>query len=472
MEECARWYAQSRSAISLFAVRAAAATLALAVLSADLLLSTRLPGRIGHPIVAMSPVALPSALVRAGIAPAAIPRVPTLATVLVAALAACAAPSLPVAKVDDAAVARYRAGGYPLPAPLPIESHRITGPVTEVPWTIGLTRPADHQPHPLIVFLPSLGEDDSAPVRWIETWAHAGYAVLVIQALRDDAEVWSTPDARSGDFERIARARFADELMADRIARLSRLLGQIRARSLRGEAGLDGLDWSHLALAGADLGGYTVQCIATSTPAALAAVHWPLAPQAYVVISPYAVRGAPATPPAAPGAPVLMISARDDVDAYGVVTDPSIRHLAFDRLGAGDNTYFELGTATHRWLGGAVVLAAVPEATPRQRPIAGDDGPVGPGGRRRKAGPGRDDMAPETEDEDSVAERKARAASRAEQALARSRALTQSALSVVSFEAVSVAYLDAWLRDRPAARVWLTDGASRWLQDGDRLKHR
>ena len=252
---------------------------------------------------------------------------------LIALLAACASSPVPVAKVDEDAVARYRAAGYALPAPVPIEAHRISGPVTEAPWTVGLTRPADHQTHPLIVYLPSLGEDDTAPVRWIETWAHAGYAVLVVQALRDDADVWSTPYARSGDFERIARARFADELMADRIARLSRLLAQVRTRSLRGEAGLDGLDWNHLALAGADLGGYTVQCIATSPPAALAAVQWPLKPQAYLVISPYAVRGVSAVPSVAPDAPVLMISARDDVDAYGVVTDPAIRHLAFDRLG-------------------------------------------------------------------------------------------------------------------------------------------
>jgi hypothetical protein len=167
-----------------------------------------------------------------------------------------------------------------------------------------------------------------------------------------------------------------------------------------------------------------------------------------------------------------MISARDDVDAYGVVTDPSIRHLAFDRLGGGENTYLELGSATHRWLGGAVVLSAAPEATPRPRPLAADDGPGAPGSRRRKAGAGRDDMAPEGEDEDAIADRKARVKTRAEQAEAGSRALTQSALGVASFEVVSVAFLDAWLRNQPAAHGWLTDSAPKWLQDGDRIKHR
>jgi len=392
--------------------------------------------------------------------------------VLVAFLSGCGSTQAPVAKADEAAVARYRAAGYPLPASIATEAHRISGPVTEAPWTIGVTRPADHLVHPVIIYLPGLGQDESTPVRWVESWAHAGYAVLVIQTLRDDANVWSTADARSGDFERIARARFSDDLMADRLDRLSRLLTQIRARSLRGEAGLEGLDWNHLAMAGADLGAYTVQCIASSTPAALAALQWPLAPQAYLMISPYAVRSASGTAAIADRAPVLMISSRDDVDAYGVVTDPSIRHLAFDRMVGGDSTYFELGSATHRWLAGAVVSSAAAEAAPRPRMMF-DEGEHGsPVGRRGKQGSGRDDMAPESEDEESATDRKARVASVADQTAARSRTLTQSALSVASFEAVSVAYLDAWVRNQSAARTWLNEGAPLWLQNGDRLKHR
>jgi hypothetical protein len=391
---------------------------------------------------------------------------------LLLALAGCSSAPVPVAKVDEEAVARYRAAGYAIPAAVPIVAHRISGPVTEAPWTVGLTRPADRLTHPLIIYLPSLGENDAAPVKWIESWAHAGYAVLVIQALDGDADVWSTPDARSGDFERIARARFADDLMADRISHLSRLLAQVRARSLRSEPGLDGLDWNHLALAGADVGAYTVQCLATGSPASVAAAGWTLAPQAYLAVSPYAVRGATTGDSVVARAPALMISARDDVDAYGVVSDPSVRHRAFDRLGSGDNYYFELASATHRWLGGAVVLTAAPEYTPRPRPIAADDAAPGPGGRRQKPASGRDDMAPQGDEEESPADKKTRLASRTELVQARGRALTQSALGVASFEAISIAFFDAYLREQSTARTWLTQGAPRWLQNGDRLKHR
>jgi hypothetical protein len=64
------------------------------------------------------------------------------------------------------------------------------------------------------------------------------------------------------------------------------------------------------------------------------------------------------------------------------------------------------------------------------------------------------------------------AASRAEAEKARGRAMTHVALSEVSFTAISLAFLDAYVREEPRARSWLTNSAAKWLQDGDRLKHR
>jgi len=398
----------------------------------------------------------------------------TVVCLAVIGLAGCAASAPPVAQVDEAAVRHYREGGYSPGAPVAIETRRINGPVTEAPWTATLVQPADHAVHPLIVFLPSLGEDDTAPVQWCATWARAGYAVLTLQALADDAQAWSTADARSGDFERVARARYADDLMADRVARLSVLLDQIRQRSGRGEAGLQALDWNRVTLAGADLGAYTVQTIA----AGAATVHagpWSLSPLAYIAISPYARRASP-PPDARPRpehAPMLMISGRDDVDAYGVVTDPRERHLAFDRLGPGPSYFLELGHANHRWLGGDTSPLGGGETARRPAPPPGEPGG---GTQRRRRGPGgggenRDGMAPESDDEDPASEKAAKAV-HAEQEVVRSRALTQSALDMASFESVSIAFLDASVRQQAAARAWLQDRAPLWLKNGDRLKQR
>ncbi|SPE26549.1 exported hypothetical protein [Burkholderiales bacterium] len=416
-------------------------------------------------LFARSDPIFPVAQIRAGIGRTL--RARTVASIGALLCAACT--SVPTAKVDSEAVTRYRDSGYPLPAQRAIETHRVGGSPSELPWAISLTRPTDGGPHPLIVYLPSLGQADNAPNHWIGVWARAGYDVIAIQPLNDDAQVWATDEARSGDFERVASARFRDALMAERLARLSALLGQIRQRSLRGELGLERLDWSGLALAGADLGAFTVQTIASSPEGKLAAISWPLQPLAYIAISPYAVRNGASAGPA--NAPVLMISARDDVDAYGVIKDPSLRRLAFDRLGDGDNYYFELGSATHRWLGGTIGPAASGEPAPRHAPA-----PFNEGDRKNKRGgtaAPRDAMAPGGDDEETSPDKSAsNAALRAELVKARSRALTHEALSEVSFAAVSVAFLDAYLRRQAAARAWLAAAAPKWLQEGDRLKHR
>ncbi len=376
-----------------------------------------------------------------------------------------------MARVDADAVARYRSAGYAVVTVPGIEAHRIRGPLSEAPWTITLTRPADHALRPLIVYLPALGQPDDAPSHWVTAWAQAGYAVISIQPLDDDANVWATPEARSGDFERIARSRFSDDLMADRISRLATLLNQVKVRSLRAEPGLDGLDWTRLALVGADLGAYTVQSIVGSSAQSLSAIAWPLSPVAYIAISPYAVRSHPAPEPTA-HAPVLMVSSRDDVDAYGVVSDPTVRHLAFDRLGDGTDYFLEIGTATHRWLAGQVQLQGAPEATPHRAAMMADEQD-----RRTRhvpgAGQASDAMAPGGEDDELTPEKRAKlTASREEMEKMRSRVLTHAALSEVSVEDVSIAFLDTYVRQSPVAGAWLQGGAGAWLQEGDRLRVR
>jgi len=387
-------------------------------------------------------------------------------------MTACTSWKTPSPAFDTDAVNRYRDSGYRITSTVSIEAHRLSAPPTESPWTVTVTQPKDRARHPMIVYLPGLGESDDAPNHWVESWAHAGYAVLAVQALADDAQVWATPEARSGDFARVARARFADELMDERLARLSTLLTRIRTRSQRGEPGLENLDWSHLALAGADLGAYCVQAIATSPAQRRASISWPIAPRAYLAISPYAVRGSGSASAAVPpDAPVLMISAREDVDAYGVVSDPSVRHLAFDRLGKGDNFYLELDNASHRWLSGATVPAPLGEP-PARRP-AGAAGADGERGRKRGAGgPQHDNMAPGDDEDDPLQEKGARAdAVRAELEKSRKRDLTHIALSEVSFAAVSIAFFDGYVRAQSPARAWLGESAGHWLQAGDRLKH-
>lgn len=393
-------------------------------------------------------------------------------------LAACSTPKAPTVEVDKGAVARYQAAGYAYRVDDPVTRRRFTSPMSLTPWNLTITavatapRPGGR---PLIVYLPPLGDADDAPSQWVEQWARAGYVVLSIQPLEEDAQIWTTAEARSGDFERVARARFTDDLMADRIARLAHILSEVRRRSDRGEGALGGLDWAHVALAGADLGAYTVQSIAAMSADQLAAIQWPLTPVALLVISPYARQDRALAVQA--HAPTLMISARDDLDAYGLVGDVSLRHLAFDRMGTGDDYYFEVATASHRWLGG--VAESAPAAEGERRRMATGFGDVPPNQRARSAsrGGGAEGVAPLGDDEDLPPEAAAKqAANRAEReaqlAKARSRQLTRTAISGVGIQDVSIAFLDSYVRQDPRAHDWLAGPASAWLQDGDRLKHR
>ena len=125
---------------------------------------------------------------------------------------------------------------------------------------------------------------------------------------------------------------------------------------------------------------------------------------------------------------MLMISARDDVDAYGVVTDPGVHRLAFDQLGPGEGFYLELGNVTHRWLGGDTSLLGSADAVRRPPAAAWKHTPSGPERRRRtpaqQSAQSRDAMAPEGEEEDPASEKKARVAS-AELEATRSRTLSR-----------------------------------------------
>jgi hypothetical protein len=396
---------------------------------------------------------------------------------LLAPLAGCAGGSAGKPSVDQHAVDRYRASGYSFATQEGVSVHRFTAPVSQIAWSFALVQapPRAGSSRPVIVYQPALGESDDAPCAWTEKWARAGYAVVQLQPLDDDAHIWATPEARSGDFERVARGRFADDLMADRIARLARLVAQTRARSEAGEPALAGLDWNRVALAGADLGAYTVQSIAALSPEQLRAGGWTVTPRAFIVISPFAkaaeAGAAASASPAGASAPVLMISSEDDVDAYGVITDVALRHAAFDRLASGDDFYLELHSASHRWLGGmSTDQLNSPEAVARRTPTFRE-----PSAGAKRPGPSASEgVAP---DEDLTPEATAQlAATRKEREMqlvqARSRLMTRVAMNEVGFEDVSTAFLDTYLRQDARAKSWLLESAAAWLQDGDRLKHR
>ena len=54
------------------------------------------------------------------------------------------------------------------------------------------TAPQDAAVVPVVVYLPGLGQSAAAGATWRAAWASAGYAVLAVQPLDDDALAWTS----------------------------------------------------------------------------------------------------------------------------------------------------------------------------------------------------------------------------------------------------------------------------------------
>jgi hypothetical protein len=347
------------------------------------------------------------------------------------------------------------------------------------PGVVTITAPpsSPDAPRPVVVLLPALGEDGAGARGWAGVLAGAGYAVICIQPLPDDAQAWKSDRARSGAFATIARERFDPDLLPRRIEALSRTLARVRTRIDAGEAppkGLrGGLDWNRLSYFGLDLGAYTVQAIAAGMGGALPPAL------ALVAVSPFGP-GAGSTAdflPRAPHAPILFASSLADADPYGLIAGPPSRHRAFDALGPGRSGYLELRDATHSILLGDPVAEPVldlPERPMREMadPQAGQRGGQrgGQKGAQREGAGGRGGREGWGDDEDgeSPQQRIDSARKRFEEA----RQLTAARINArTDLASVVLAHMDAATQDFQPARIWLEHGAAQaWLGESGRIR--
>lgn len=86
---------------------------------------------------------------------------------------------------------------------------------------VTLTRSAGASgPLPVVVYLPGIGQGSDAGQRWAAAWAQAGYAVLAVQPLEEDAAAWRSSLARSGEFRELGQLHYGDAMRAERLAAL------------------------------------------------------------------------------------------------------------------------------------------------------------------------------------------------------------------------------------------------------------
>jgi dienelactone hydrolase len=275
---------------------------------------------------------------------------------------------------------------------------------------------------PVIIYLPGLGEGANGGELWRQTWADAGYAVLSIQATRDNASIYNSSNARDGAFRTIAANAFAEAPAANRVAEVNRILSEARRRSQAGEAGFAALDTSKVAVAGFDLGAQTAAALAGERqPGQPRPVDWK--PLATILLSPYVPGGVDDRRYSQIDSPLLTVTGPMDEDPFSWIASAQQRFALFRGL-SHDGYQLTLNDATHTVLSGTIAKVDKSDKKPR----SGEDDPSGPNRRPgRPANPGFD------------------------------------ARQAGSVAAVTIAFLDARLKQSATAQQWLDDKAQNWL---------
>ncbi|HXD04759.1 MAG TPA: hypothetical protein VN680_01840 [Burkholderiaceae bacterium] len=304
---------------------------------------------------------------------------------------------------------------------------------------------------PVVVYLPGLGESAEAGILWRQAWAKAGYAVLSVQPLDEDVQAWSSPLARDFEFKALARERHAPAALRERLDRLAAVLDEARRRAREGDPLCARMDFSRMAVAGYDLGAQAAMALGGEhavgdAPDALSAQF-----RGAVVLSPVVLPDQKQRERYDVMArPVLSISGPRDVDPTGLLST-ELRGEPFALMPAGDKFELMLRDADHAALSGRPEVERASRSQSR-----------GAGGRRGRRGAGGSNPDPANDpslDDGEDAPRNGRRNARwTPEPMVRS-----TAEDVAVITSVSVAFLDASLRERAQARRWLDEQVPGWL---------
>lgn len=400
--------------------------------------------------------------------PAVSPRRFGAATLALAFLAGCS--SAPVGKPDEAKVKQFSGQGYQTDEHFGITTtyaHWISG---SLDCDIALSVPAKSGPFPLVIYLPALGETRSAGEIWRTAWAQSGYAVLSLQPLADDARVWSSAMARGGDFAPLARQRYSARVMTDRLGALQLALAELNRRQSRGEAPLDRIDLSRVAIAGYDMGAYTAMAVAGESIRGVPGPVLPFPIKAVIALSPYAdFSGAPfGERYAGIHGPVLSVTSDNDADALGLVTSPSLRRAPFETMPGGDKYLLTMSGVPHVGMSGGAPKAEADQAG--APPAQAGRGPGG--GTRPRDGASRGGQRSGGMGGAGPADGGRKGPESAGSYRDAGFSPTSRAIGEAAIQGVTTAFLDAYVKQDPIAREWLDKDSSRWLKARGEIRRR
>jgi len=323
-------------------------------------------------------------------------------------------------------------------------------------YDIVFSAPLEDGPHPVVLYLPGLGDAAESGSRWRRAWVEAGYAVLGVQPVDIGPSLLSGREARNGDFADIA----ANHAQLDSETKLALdALAELHRRAASGIEPFRQADTTHWIAAGFGRGAAVTLRLASST-----APGAPM-PDAIIALSPSvdATIDGLRQQLSAVRVPVLTVTGRNDHDPFFPPASSSFREEIYRRLPAGDHVLLMLDDGTHTSLSGNGGSAAPDEAATPTRERPSDDsgntrgrgrrggGAGGPGGGGNGSGSARGEGP-----------------GRSAEGL-RGGAGVYEAPIIAS---VSQAFLDANMRRDANARHWLQGNAPDWLDGYGVLRSR
>jgi hypothetical protein len=224
-----------------------------------------------------------------------------------------------------------------------------------------------------------------------------------------------------------------------------------RRRAAGGGAPWQRLDWSRAAIAGFDLGAYTTMVVAGERVPGAEASAGNLNFRAAIALSPFASASSSSTDTRYNGIdlPVMTITSNADDDALGLVDDLSLRELPFSRTPGPDKYMLVLRGVLHSGLGGNAEVRDAKPDLPKRRQSSNK-------GRRGTAGDGDDSNSFDV-------------SAGADMPMLTSDALQRRQSSA---QALSIAFLDAYVRGNTRARDWLASDLSPWLGATGQLRRK
>jgi len=373
-------------------------------------------------------------------------------------LAACPQPR--VVK-PETYLAEFEKGGY-----APAERFETavfydawTDPASERRIGIKAIAPNKAGRFPVVAYLPGLGETTDEGALWTSAWARAGYFVLIVQPEDQDLRVWRTLAARTGDFATLAREHFSPTSLERRLADTTFALS--RAKTLAGDANtfFRSADFERVAVAGFDLGAQTALGLAIRAAGGDAALP---KLRAAIALSPYGslARPGPDEDISAIRMPVLIVTATQDLDPYGILSSPSMRRAPFQYLRGKDKFLLLLAQGGHDALSGNLPPPEVGEPRPGSYAARFGGGTEG-GGPRSARMPGSEDASggPPAESQrpafDSV------------------HTTTRIQMRDTAFvQSISTAFLDVAVKNDGIANEWFSKDARRYLGEFAHLQAR